>query len=260
MTHITAKDKAAFREKGYVIKHNAVTVEQIEDARNVIWDRLDADRNDPTTWIQGGKEGSQGMDGHAALHALIYESPLYNMVEALCGKGRLAPLHPQITSTNLRFPHTGEWTGPKGPHMDGHGLGSGIVNNWTVGITLYLNDVKPHGGGTCIWPGTHKHMADYFKTHARVSLSKPFYDLPIYNGAPRSTKPLEILGWDESAYEEIHGPAGTAMIWHSHLIHSASMNCNDEIRMAIITRFRWTNWDDLKFEDPGDMWEYWEGM
>ncbi len=50
------------------------------------------------------------------------------------------------------------------------------------------------------------------------------------------------------------------MIWHSHLVHSASMNCSDEIRMAIITRFRWTNWDDLKFEDPDDMWEYWEGM
>ena len=56
------------------------------------------------------------------------------------------------------------------------------------------------------------------------------------------------------------GRAGTAMIWHSHLVHSASVNCSDEIRMAIITRFRWTNWDDLKFEDPDDMWEYWEGM
>ena len=71
MTHIAAQDKAAFREKGYAIKYNAVRAKQIEAARNVIWDR--ADRNDPKTWIQGGKEGSQGMDGHAALHALIYE-------------------------------------------------------------------------------------------------------------------------------------------------------------------------------------------
>ena len=31
--------------------------------------------------------------------------------------------------------------------MDGHGLGSGVVNNWTVGITLYLNDVKAPGRG-----------------------------------------------------------------------------------------------------------------
>lgn len=258
MAYLTADDKEAFREKGYVIKRDVVTPEQMEAARDVIWDHLPVDRNDPSTWV--GKEGSQGMDGHAAFHALVYDSPLYSMVEELAGKGRLAPLHPPVTSANLRFPQGGEWEEPRGNHMDGHGLGSGVVNNWTVGITLYLNDVKPQGGGTCVWPGTHKHMADYFKTHSRVSLGKKFYDLPIYEGEPRSTRPLEILDWDEEDYEEISGPAGSAMLWHSHLIHSASMNCSDEIRMAIITRFRWTNWDDLKFEDPDDMWAYWEGM
>ncbi len=260
MAYLIDRDKEVFRKKGYVTKRAGVTHEQMEAARNAIWDHLPVDRNDPATWIQGGKDGSQGMDGHAAFHALIYDSPVYSMVEELAGKGRLAPLHDHIAAVNLRFPHKGEWTGPKGNHMDGHGLGSGIVNNWTVGITLYLNDVKPRGGGTCVWPGTHKHMADYFKTHSRVSLSKSFYNLPIYEGEPRPTKPLEILGWDEEDYEEITGPAGTAMIWHSHLIHSATVNCRDDIRMAIIARFRWTNWDDLKFEDPDDMWEYWEGV
>ena len=99
MAYLTVDDKEVFREKGYVIKRDVVTLEQMAAARDVIWDHLPVDRNDPSTWV--GKEGSQGMDGHAAFHALIYDSPLYSMVEELAGKGRLAPLHPPITSAEF---------------------------------------------------------------------------------------------------------------------------------------------------------------
>ena len=256
--HLTASEKETFRQQGYIVKHDTVTLKQLETARDAVWAHLEGDRDDPSTWT--GQDGTQGMGRQPAFEALIYDSPLYGMVEDLAGQGRLAPLHEFITSANFRFPTDNQWLPPTSSHMDGHNIGGGIVNNWTVGITLYLNDVEPQGGGTCVWPGTHQQMADYFKSHSRVSLSRAFYNLPVYRGEPRSTKALELLGGNEADYQEITGPAGMAIIWHSHLIHSASVNCRLDIRMATITRFRWTDWNDLKFEDPDDMWEYWSGL
>ena len=44
MAYLTVDDKEAFREKGYVIKRDVVTPEQMEAARDVIWDHLPVDR------------------------------------------------------------------------------------------------------------------------------------------------------------------------------------------------------------------------
>ena len=258
MAYLTIEDKEMFREEGYIVKKGLVGPELMAKARNVIWDNLDVDRNDSSTWIAAGKAGAQGMGEHPEFHALIYDTPLFDIAEELAGKDRLAPLHASTASANFRFPQLEEWQGPKGVHLDGHGIGGGVVNNWTVGISLYLNDVIPEGGGTCVWPGTHIQMAEYFRTHSRMSLSRTFYQLPIHAGEFCHVK--EITNLDAEAYQEVSGPAGTVMYWHRHLLHSASMNCSADIRMAIITRFRWTTWEDLKFEEPDDMWEYWEGM
>ena len=87
MKYLTAADKKQFQTQGYIAKHNTVTAEQMAAARNAIWDRLGVDHRDPSTWISSGKDGSQGMGTHPEFHALIYESPLYGMAEALAGNG-----------------------------------------------------------------------------------------------------------------------------------------------------------------------------
>ena len=46
MAYLTVDDKEVFREKGYVIKRDVVAPEQMEAARDVIWDHLPVDRND----------------------------------------------------------------------------------------------------------------------------------------------------------------------------------------------------------------------
>ena len=260
MALLTNEEKDTFQQNGYLLKHGMVSEGLIARAVEAIWNRIDADKEDASTWVRGGKEGSQGdVSNDADIQCLMYDSPLFEMLEELTASGRLVALHPKDTSVNLRYP-TGEeeWTSPGGSHVDGHGFPNLSINNWTVAVTLYLNDVKPQAGGTCVWPGSHKLLAEHFKTHSRLSLSRALYTLPIYDGEPRSTRPTELFELGD--YEEISGAAGTAMIWHSHLVHSASMNCGDEIRMAAISRFRWANWNDLRFEDPDDMWAFWEGL
>ena len=59
MAYLTVDDKEVFREKGYVIKRDVVAPEQMEAARDVIWDHLPVDRDDPSTWVQG-KKGLRG--------------------------------------------------------------------------------------------------------------------------------------------------------------------------------------------------------
>ena len=70
-----------------------------------------------TILLLGPVGGTQGMGRQPAFEALIYDSPLYSMVEDLAGQGRLAPLLEFITSANFRFPTDNQWLPPTSSHM-----------------------------------------------------------------------------------------------------------------------------------------------
>ena len=42
--HLTASEKETFRQQGYIVKHNTVTLKQLETARDAVWVHLDGDR------------------------------------------------------------------------------------------------------------------------------------------------------------------------------------------------------------------------
>ena len=42
--HLTASEKETFRQQGYIVKHNIVTLKQLETARDAVWVHLDGDR------------------------------------------------------------------------------------------------------------------------------------------------------------------------------------------------------------------------
>ena len=44
------------------------------------------------------------------------------------------------------------------------------------------------------------------------------------------------------------------------MLHGASMNCQDTIRMALVARFNFTNLNDIMFDLPTDMWGQWDGL
>jgi len=43
-------------------------------------------------------------------------------------------------------------------------------------------------------------------------------------------------------------------------LHTASMNCRTDIRMAIVNRFAFNNLSDILFDLPFDLWDHWEGL
>ncbi len=243
---LTAEDKSSFQQKGYLVKHDTLTDEQIRAGVDEIWKHIEADRADPSTWIDAGPI-SPKCGNTTALLDTLYESPIYGMAEQLVGEGMLT--RPGSFGPKLNFP-TGEteWAATGG-HLDGYytptnGVAEGTVGRFFVGVTLYLTHQYPRGGGFAVWPGTHLQGAEYFRTH---SLLKPkggnvreSFDLP---------EPVEITG-----------PPGTVCFWHGGLVHSASKNCRPDIRLCMITRLSRRDQDDILFEFPDDPWEYWPAL
>lgn len=247
MADLTADDKAFFREHGYLVRHGVLSPAQIRGAQDALWEGIRADRNDPATWVGAGPRAPVPAS-HPAIRATLHESPVFALAEELVGKGRLGS--GGAPGPHLVYPSgDSDWTGPDHGHLDGYytptnGVPEGTVGLFHVGTTIYVDDVVPRGGGFTLWPGTHRQAAEYFRTHSFLSIaggsSRDVFDL---------RDPVEVTGL-----------AGTVCLWHGQLVHSGSKNCARSIRMALIARLARIDLNDIRFETPDDMWQYWEGI
>ena len=75
MPHLSCADKAFFKENGYLIRQDLLTQEQIDNARDAIWEGLEADRSNPATWIGAGPRVPVP-SSHPAIRATVMESPV----------------------------------------------------------------------------------------------------------------------------------------------------------------------------------------
>ena len=247
MPHLSPEDKAFFKEHGYLVRRNVLSQEQIEAAQDALWEGIEADRANPASWVGAGPRAPVP-SSHPAIRAALHESLAFAMAEELVGEDRLN--QGGGPGPHLNFPTgTDEWTLPGQGHLDGYytptnGVAEGTVGCFQVGTTIYVEDIEPHSGGFTLWPGSHRKAAEYFKTHSLLSLQ---------GGVPKGA-------FDPGQGREIIGPAGTVCFWHGQMIHSGSKNCGRRIRMALIARLARKDVDDIRFETPDDMWEYWEGI
>ena len=241
MTHFSDEEKAFFKQNGYVVKPDLIAPARIENARDAVWEHIDADRNDPQTWIDAGPTGNLPCSDHPAIAAMTTHTPLYDMAEELAGKGRLRP--PGNALCKMIYP-TGrdDWRPPRG-HLDGY-LIDGVADTFTIAVTINISDVLPRGGGFTTWAGSHLKVAGYFQRHALTNLS----GLKAPDYLPPSSR-----------YEHA-APAGTVCFWHHYMLHTASMNCRQNIRMALVNRFTFTNLRDIMFDLPFDLWAQWDGL
>jgi hypothetical protein len=243
---LTAEDKASFKTNGYLVKNDTLTETQINAGVDEIWNHIEADRDDPASWVEAGPIFPKCGDSKAMLDTL-YDSPVYGIAEQLVGEGLLT--RPNSFGPKLNFPtREAEWSAPGG-HLDGYytptnGVPEGTVGRFFVGVTMYLSHQHPQGGGFTVWPGTHLQAAEYFKHHSMLKPKggnvRDVFDLP---------DPVEITG-----------PPGTVCFWHGSMVHSASKNCRPDIRMCMITRLSRLNQDDTLFEFPENPWEYWPAL
>ena len=114
----------------------------------------------------------------------------------------------------------------------------GGANSWRggfmLGATLYLRDVQPQGGGLFVWPRSHAAVHRYFQRH-EGSIDGRYCTDPDY---------LE-KGWtalyqgDEGVLppQEFVAKADTLLLWRAWTVHSASLNCRPDPRIAVHLRY-----------------------
>ncbi|MCZ6633198.1 MAG: phytanoyl-CoA dioxygenase family protein [bacterium] len=247
MSHFTAEEKTHFKEHGYVIKHDLLRQELIDNAIDVLWQHIEANRDNPDTWTNAGPSGNLPCSDHPDIIATLHDTPIYDHVGELAGKDKLTP--PGRPLCKMNYP-TGndpeDWEAPPRGHLDGY-ITDGVASTFTVGATVNISDIKPRGGGFTVWPGTHLRVAEYFKTHSLLT------------------------GWDINRNEipeladlpepvECAGPPGTVVFWHHYMLHRAGINCQRDIRMAFVSRFNFKNLRQIQFDLPHDLWGQWEGL
>ena len=245
MSFFSEDEVEHFKENGFVVKHEVVDRELLEPAVEKFWDEMELDRDDPASWVGGGRKGNLPCSQDPVVRATLLDTPLQDMCEELVGKDTL-----QINNYTFAKPvyPTGktpdEWEPPEHGHLDGHGLVDGSVQPFTIAVTVNTAEVKPKGGGFTVWPGTHKRVHEYFRNHSILNGLKSLQD--------------EEGNWD-SLPEAVEnpGPPGTVTFWHNKMMHSAGNNCRPDIRMACVSRFSRKNLIDTQFEMYEDMWEDW---
>ncbi|MDP6117192.1 MAG: phytanoyl-CoA dioxygenase family protein [Planctomycetota bacterium] len=243
MPHLSDEDKSFFKANGYLVKHDTLTQEQIDAAQDALWSGIEADRDDPESWINAGPmvpvPGS-----HPAIRATMFDTPNFETAEELVGKGLLNQGGP---GPHLRYPSgESDWSPPPHGHLDGYytptnGVPEGTVGRFSIAATIYVDEVVHRGGGFTVWPGSHIRACEHFKDHSLLS---------IKGG----------VGMDLGDCTEITGPAGTVCFWHGRLFHTGSPNCSDRIRMALIARLSRKDMSDILFEEPDDLWEYYPAL
>ena len=209
MNPLTSEQRAQFEEQGFLLVSGLIPPEIVSKAR------VDLD------------EAAREKSG-----AAFFQTPAANAcyTEALCaaaaqlgGLGGTRPYFPVTRALAIiTYPSPGEWTMPS-PHIDhalradGHRV---FPPPYRLASLLYLSDVAPRGGGTVVWPGSHRKIEqmarsapERFETMAGLNENLASAEV----GEPRELTPR----------------SGDILFYHYLLAHAGSKNTTDQPRMAL---------------------------
>ena len=220
---LSAVDRAHFDEKGYVVIPDAVPPQNLEAAKQAIYDFLDVDPQDPATWycdpVQPG--GNVDMHQHPAFWNNRQHPRLYQAFAEVLGTEHLWV---SLDRGAFRPPQ----------REDQPRYRSSLVAHWDLPIenidtipfgvqgVLALVDTPAEVGGFICVPGFHKIAADWVK-------SRP--------GQESAVPDLSVL---PPGYAMVSVPmkAGDLLIWNRLLLHGNGYNVSEVPRLAqYITMF-----------------------
>ena len=119
-------------------------------------------------------------------------------------------------------PTAASWQWPA-PHID-HALEADAFKTFPapfqIGCLIYLNPVRPHTGGTVVWPGSHLQIEALAAAHPKK-----------YEFLSALNRDLETLNLRSPV--EITVAPGDVLFYHRFCAHSGSMNIGTEPRLAL---------------------------
>ena len=138
------------------------------------------------------------------------------------------------------------WLGPRAPHLD---FPIYAPLRTLANFVMYLSDVEERGGAFMYWPGSHRIAWDYFRRNPSDYLSQ---------GERSQDQTFAILRREMTCEPvEFVGKAGDVLLWHSLMLHSASVNKREQSRYAIFGRWGVALGDEPAYDFDADMWDYW---
>lgn len=251
---LTTDEMRFFKANGYLIKRGIMNHSLMKKARDRFWDDPPAclKKDDSNTWpgplpeeYQSKDEGNYRNDYHWKYRRLNKEQWLIEMIatqpeifhiaEDLLGVDQLA-VPENVRGIYGVLPYGNRPRPVARCHCDGHPFHLGVVG--------YIEDVKPNGGGFCVWPRSHKkfyhtfatgYLADTNKSHS-IILEEVNQEIPT----------------------ECFGLAGDVIFWHHRLGHMAGQNYSKQIRQAVLSDFCKKDIEFVKNQPPClDMWAHW---
>jgi hypothetical protein len=214
---LSEEDLAFFHENGYIVVPKVVPQENLDAVLDAIWEFLEMDRNDPTTWYPYGR-------GHALVylhqHQALWnnrQSPrLYDTFVDIYGTEKLwvsmdrAGMKPPI---DPRFPH----------YQDSGFIHWDLDTSKPLPTTLFVQGVlaltdttEEMGGFHCI-PSFHKNLAEWITEQPADRDPR----VPDVNRLPPGMKVTPVPM-----------QAGDIVIWNRLLAHGNGRNAGKSPRLA----------------------------
>jgi len=263
----TEREKRSFKRNGFLVCEDLLDSDLVERASDAVWDGIPYERHDHEALVETPERIENAWD-HVEDDAPFAEinRQLLPYAETLI-RGDVAPPGDGLQLA-LRFP-SGEQddadpypsAGREHGHIDGYGPSfdrNHEVSHFQVAAAVYLDRVEPRGGGFTVWPGSHWHAGAYYTDNHLESL----VGHPALPGLERAdgewTGEFERCERYDEQFDplEIHGPAGTVVLWHGALQHCGGVNRSRNLRLAAIKRFRRTDADEIKREAFANPFEY----
>ena len=246
---LSPAQRRALREEGFVLLPQAVPREMVDDARRTINAQLGSDgmARDQLAVFRA-RTFTPELCTHPAITDLFTRSPVAALAEAAIGRGKVrAPGEAQIALRFPSFPGTGPGS-PAVPHIDGisspgNGVPSGTLFHFTALAGVFLSTVDhPDRGNLTVWPGSHRLIESYLRTHGPTAIVDRFPDLDL--GRPHA----------------ICAQPGDALLAHYALAHGIAPNLGPDVRYAVFFRLFHAAHESLGTRPLTDLWLEWDGV
>jgi Phytanoyl-CoA dioxygenase (PhyH) len=216
---LTAEQREQYARDGFLLVSGLIPNAISAAAEAAMWDVVGVSPDDPASW--GSVDPSHRAYENAALVACY--TPVYVAAAAdLAGDDPATFRFPTRGYVINLFPRREEWAWPR-PHIDHaikeHGHKT-FPRAFRIAAMTYLSDIEPHGGGTVVWPGSHRKIE-------ALARSKPEqYELMWSLG-----RDLQQAGFGEPL--EMTPRRGDVLFYHYLCAHAGSINVRDRPRFAM---------------------------
>ena len=226
---------AQYDRDGYVLVSGLIPEETIADAEAAIWSVLGMDREDPASWspLPDDTDGvtttvSQGVIEHFGVQdpaLLACCTPAFYEVQSQLARENADAFHcekpqPEAVWTRSVFPVSEGWDYHNGHADGGHRPFNVFPGSFRVSSLTYLDSGVAQGGGTAVWPGSHRKLSE-----AAVQ------DPDRYRMLSDFRNPQQRFGLGEPV--ELRPSRGDVLFFYYLLIHSGSLNTSNKPRFAL---------------------------